>query len=96
MCKNTIIGKENKECEYYYASRHIHSNTSRRFKIFEEIFFYSFVDERQLLFQKISSKSILKIDTRAVIVAFYSSLVLEEEEEEEGFVGVLQKRFFRR
>jgi hypothetical protein len=37
-----------------------------------------------------------KIDTRAVIVAFYSSLVLEEEEEEEGFVGVLQKRFFRR
>ena len=66
-------------------------------RFLRKFFFYSFVDERQLLFQKISSKSILKIDTRAVIVAFYSSLVLEEEEEEEeGFVGVLQKRFFRR
>ena len=58
VCKNTIIGKENKEYEYYYASRHIlNSNTSRRFKIFAFFFFNSF-DEKRQLFQKISSKSI--------------------------------------
>jgi len=66
-----MIGKENKECEYYYASRHIlNSNTSRRFKIFA--FFFNSFDEKRQLFQKISSKS--KIDTRFLRFLFFSHI----------------------
>lgn len=62
MCKNTIIGKENKECEYYYASRHIHSNTSRRFKIFA-FFFIRLSMRGNSSFKKFPQNQ-SKIDTR--------------------------------
>lgn len=75
MCKNTIIGKENKEYEYYYASRHIlNSNTSRRFKIFAFFFLI-----RRLMRKGNSSlsKNFLKINHKLThaFCAFYSSLI---------------------
>ena len=70
MC-NTTIGKENKECEYYYASRHIlNSNTSRRFKIFA--FFFIRLMRKGNSFKKFPQNQKL---THA-FCAFYSSLIL--------------------
>ena len=89
MCNTTIIGKENKEYEYYYASRHIlNSNTSRRFKIFAFFFFNS-------LMRKGNSFKKFPQNLTHAFCAFYS-LIKKKKKKKKKVSSVFYKNDHRR